>query len=185
MEEKNRKKLSKWLVRVIIFIVSAVLLWFGFKLTEPLLVKLILKLFKVTTELTRFQEIISYIFGIFDMIISMVISAIVQNKIEKKQNLPQIVIVPYQVQQGQNVSGIKKENPNHYKPKIMLGKKQAKYRIIFAKIVNTGKSSIVECLIEEQSISLLLASNGEIPLYLILYGRDDEKFLNYELKYSI
>lgn len=184
MDEKKKKILSKWLVRIVIFFVLAIILWLCFKLIKPSLIEILSNFSNLKNKTSKLSNIISYIFGIFDMIISIIITAVIHSKIEKRQDLPKIKIIPNQVH-GRNISGVKKEKNINYTPRIEVGEKQIKYRIVFAKIINTGKNSITECSIEEQVISFLLTPNDETPIYFILYGHEEGKAVNYELKYLV
>ncbi len=184
MNENKGKMLLKWVGRIVVCFILIIFLWFIFGRFKSSMMVFLTKNFKLEDELAKYENTISVIFGILDIALSIVISVIIPIKMEKREDFPQIVIIPNQTYRS-NMSGIKKEKQIDFDNKIELGKKQTKYRIIYAKIVNTGKSMISECCINGQTITFLLYPDNEIPLYLILYDFDKGKSFDYELKYSV
>ena len=109
-----------------------------------------------------------YVAGLIDIIITTLITAWIQSKIEIRMNAPQLMIC---TREGKRIpiSGVKKEKPNALVPKITVGKEQRRYRVVYAQIKNVGKGIMSKCIINNQCIAVNLEPGKDSELYIILY----------------
>lgn len=187
MKKRYGKKLIQGCMIVLIFLVFCISFWVLTHLLRPIFINIIINNGGDEVLIEEIEKIFSYAVGLADMCLSLLVTALANSKIDSWLNTPQILITPRRTQQ-QNVSGIKKDTHISYKPKIEIGIKQEEYRIVYAKVINVGKTLISSCSIEGETVAFLLDTNQNTDLYLILYDSTNSlQDLNkiYSLTYSI
>lgn len=156
---------------IIVFLLSIFLFWNIIAFLEPYLLKITTKVSDIDVKIVK--DIFTWASGIFDAIISLIITSIVKIKIDERQSYPCVLIAPRQMQ-GKGISGVKKNTNLLYSPKIIIGEKKTEYRTIHATITNMGKVDISKCHINTQPLLSFLGCHKTTNLVFVLYDSFDE-----------
>lgn len=184
MTDNSKKRFLQFLVYLfvgLVFIATAALLFlclWGIKLF-------------VTTAIANETEVVEiinkgfpYVAGMIDLIITTLITAWTQSKIDIRLNAPQLLICDEHTK-NYSISGMKKERPVDYSPRITVGAAQARYRIVYAKIENVGKGIMSECFINKQKIPVNLEPGASSKLYILLYCSNEDYSLSTKRQYYL
>lgn len=188
MSKLNYKIIFKWFLRILLFSIFFAVIWFFIR---PRLITLLANYIKNVNIITN---IMNYSWGVFDLIISALISLEIENIFQKK---PKVYISPMD-NMGCNMSGIRRMNDLDTKLCVKIGTSSLSFRIVYAEIKNIGNKIISECYINGQNVNICLAPNQSSKLYFIIYEqidslskfiipfciRDDENYI-YRGKYCI
>lgn len=169
-DENNKKNLFVLFIKFIVFVICLLIIWRILVLIRPYIVQV----FSESTDgdYTLIERIISAFLGFFDLIISVMTTSFIESIFMAKQDLPRVFLYSPQGR-AQNVSGIKTMNTCNSRLCVEIGIKQSKFRIVYARIQNTGKRTISECSINGQMINIMLPPNQSSELYFIIYTTDE------------
>ncbi len=183
MENKKREGLIQNGILIGLFILLFIMLWIVFKYIQPALIELLMNQFQSNFAVSICKRFLPYVAGVMNIIISAVVTSYVKLVIEKRSEIPQILIEPCQ---EKNISGVRKNKHISENPKVKIGVKNDRYRIIYARMENIGKSIASNCKIENKLICQRLSPGESKNLYFILYDSSDgSMFFEKKITYSI
>lgn len=180
MNKINYKTLFWWLAKILIFMAIAIAIWRFFALIKPPFLKYIDKFFD--KEFTQIKTGVSIFFGFLDICISAFVTSYVESVFVAKQDFPRIFITSSN-RNARNVSGLKMTHSCDKHLCVEIGKSQPKFRIIYARIKNTGKSIISECIINNKKINVTLEPDQSSELYFVVYESVSNVKSNYNFKF--
>lgn len=182
MEDKKRKRLIQNGILISLFILFFAILWIAFILIRLTLIEFLVNQFHSTAIDFICRKILPCVAGVINLIISTIVTSYVKLVIEMKSEIPQILVEPCQ---ENNISGVRKDKNVSNEPKVKIGVKNDRYRIVYARIENIGKSIVSECKVEDKLICHKLSPGESKNLYIILYDSpDDIMFFEKQIMYS-
>lgn len=166
------------------FLTVVIVIWIIFGFIKPYLINYIDEF--TDSESSQIKTTVSVFFAFLDVGISAVITSYVESIFAAKQDFPRIFITSPK-KNTRNVSGIKTTHscPQHLC--IKIGDSQPKFRIVYAKIKNTGRSIMSECIINKQVLNIVLDPDQNSELYFIVHEsvNGTQSNNNYKFSYCI
>lgn len=184
MNKHNKRRLlpsSAYLLVGLVFVATATLLFVGLWFVKIIITSVIENDAKVVETVNNWFP---YVAGLVDVIITTLITAWIQSKIDIRLNAPKLLI-SCEHTKNYSISGIKKEKPMRLGPRITVGDEKSRYRIIYAKITNVGKGIMSECFINKQKIPVILEPGNSSKLFILLYFSNEEDSLSTSLRYDL
>lgn len=186
MRRKNNNiAIFIWVIRIVIFLSAAILLWLILDLIMPYMLAFV-KNVTSSDESNINNRMFSILGALLDVVIAAVLTSYIESIYTARLNLPRIFITMPQTNL-RNVSGVKVTHSCAQHLCIKIGKSESKFRVIYATVRNTGNRIISRCMINKQVLNLTLGPDQTSPLYFIVYedvdGTKEKK--KYKVSYCI
>lgn len=131
------------------------------------------------------KDILSIVSGIISIFFTFLSNYFFKRRDEKNTLLQEVPYLNICVIRKQSLTG-KRKQKNHKDFEIELGKPEKEFRYVYAKIMNTGKSTAVNCSIAKKCIPCQLPPQAEYPVSFLIYESSKQKDKrNYKFKYQI
>lgn len=131
------------------------------------------------------KDILSIISGIISIIFAFLSNYYFKRREEKITLLQEVPYLNICGVRKQSITG-KRKQKNHNSFEVELGKPEKEFRYVYAKIINTGKSTAVKCSIAKKCIPCQLPPQAEYPVSFLIYESPKQKIKrNYTFKYQM
>ncbi len=174
------KRIQRWILLIVILVIVIVLSRLFLISIAEKWITLYIKPEQITSD--NILSIVSVIIGAF---VTFVFNCFLKRYDETVKNRHEAPYLNFCSIREQSLTGIRNQR-THNSFEIELGKPQQEFRYVYAKIVNTGISSIVNCYIEKKHFPYQIKPQQEYPITFLVYEASrHKKIYKYKFKYLI
>lgn len=137
-------------------------------------------------DIINTSDILSVVSGVVSLAVGFMSDYYFKRREERIKIQQEAPYINLRASREQSITAKRFIRNNHYNIQIEVGKPQQEFRYVYSQIINTGKSTIVNCSIAKKHIAQQIKPQAEYAICFLVYEPDKPKSRRkYSIKYKI